>query len=172
MKVNRRYATLVAALAGVGFGTVVAAQGTSSSSSSTAPMGRHWHHHARGSMLVGTLLRAAHQLNLTADQKQTIKSLLVQARSENRSSASARPDITVLGNPGDANYATVVQGLQSQVSTRLQRESALANSIYSVLTPEQKQQLPTVLASMKAKAQARRAAWQAQHAASGTGTSN
>jgi Spy/CpxP family protein refolding chaperone len=166
MKFDRRYAVLAVALAAVGFGSVATAQSSSSSSSSTAPaIHRHWHG-ARGSMLVMTLLRATRQLNLSADQKQSIKTLLSQARSQRFAAAGGAPDITVLGNPGHENYATAVQGLQSNAASRIQRESELASSIYNVLTTEQRQQLPTVLASMKAKAEARRAAWQAQHAAS------
>jgi hypothetical protein len=38
-----------------------------------------------------------------------------------------------------------------------------------VLTTQQVQQLPAVLASIQAKEQARRAAWAAKHASSGTG---
>lgn len=175
MKVNGRYAVLAAAVAALGLSSVAAAQVTSSgSSSSAAPTHKHWHGR-RGPMLVMTLLRATRQLNLTADQQQTIKSLLSQARSQQRSQhglSGNAPDITVLGNPGHENYASAVQSLQSNASTRIQRESELAGSIYNVLTTEQKQQLPTVLANMKAQAQARRAAWQAQHAAGTAGTSN
>jgi hypothetical protein len=41
----------------------------------------------------------------------------------------------------------------------------LAGEIYGVLTPTQQKQLPTVLASIQAQQQARRAAWAAKHAA-------
>ncbi|HTW38383.1 MAG TPA: hypothetical protein VMD49_07435 [Steroidobacteraceae bacterium] len=171
MKVTGRYAVLAAAVAALAVSSVVAAQETTSSSaSSAAPMHRHWHGR-RGSMLVMTLLRATRQLNLSTDQQQTIKSLLSQARSQYVRGGSG-PDITVLGNPGHENYASAVQTLQSNAATRIQRESELASSIYNVLTTEQKQQLPTVLANLKAQAQARRAAWQAQHTAGASGTSN
>jgi Spy/CpxP family protein refolding chaperone len=170
---NSRCAVVAAALVGLGFGSIALAQGTSSSSSSSSSA--HWHHAhwhgARGYMFVGTLLRATRQLNLTADQKQSIKTLLSQARSQLRSSSGA-PDMTVTGNPGDANFASAVQALQSRASSRIEQESELASSIYNVLTPEQKQQLPTVLASIKAKAAQRRAAWQAQHSAGTTSSSN
>jgi Spy/CpxP family protein refolding chaperone len=171
MKVSSsRYAVLAAALVALGFGSIVAAQGTSSSSSSSSSHHAHWRH-ARGAMFVGTLLRATRQLNLTTDQKQTIRSLMSQARSQFRSNGGA-PDMTVVGNPGDANFASAVQSLQSRASSRIELESELASNIYNVLTPEQKQQLPTVLASMKAKAAARRAAWQAQHSGGTTNSSN
>ena len=165
---NSRYVVLAAALVGLGFGSIVSAQNASSSSSGSHY--GHWHH-ARGAMFVGTLLRAARQLNLTSDQKQTIRTLVAQARSQLRSSGGA-PDITVIGNPGDPNFATAVQSLQSRASTRIGEESELASNIYNVLTPAQKQQLPTVLASIEAKAAARRAAWQAQHSSNTTSSSN
>jgi Spy/CpxP family protein refolding chaperone len=173
MKFNSRSAVLAATLASIGLGTaVVAAQETNSSSvSPPAATGRpHWHH-ARGAGPVGMLLRATRQLNLSADQKQSIEALLHQARSEHRG-LGAGPDITVLGNPGDANFGSAVQSLQSRSSSRIQAESELASSIYGVLTPQQKQQLPAVLANLKAKAQARRAAWQAQHAGGVTSPAN
>jgi Spy/CpxP family protein refolding chaperone len=173
MKFNSRYAVLAATLASIGLGTVVTAQESSSTSSSSPPAiaGKpHWGH-ARGAGPVRALLRATRQLNLSADQKQSIKTLLMQARSQHRGVGTG-PDMTVLGNPGDANYGTAVQSLQSRAASRIQEESALASSIYNVLTPEQKQQLPTVLANLKAQAQARRAAWQAQHASGATSPAN
>jgi Spy/CpxP family protein refolding chaperone len=173
MKLNSRYAVLAATLASIGLGTVVAAQDASSTSSSSASAvtGKaHWHH-MRGAGPVAALLRATHQLNLSSDQKQSIRTLLSQARSQHRGTSGA-PDITVLGNPGDANYGTAVQSLQSREAGRIQQQSELASSIYNVLTPEQKQQLPTVLANIKAQAQQRRAAWQAQHAGASSTPAN
>jgi Spy/CpxP family protein refolding chaperone len=173
MKFNSRYAVLAATLASIGLGTVVTAQESSSTSSTSPPAiaGKpHWRH-ARGAGPVRALLRATRQLNLSADQKQSIKTLMMQARSQH-GAVGTGPDMTVLGNPGDANYGTAVQSLQSRAASRIQEESALASSIYNVLTPEQKQQLPTVLANLKAQAQARRAAWQAQHASGATTPAN
>jgi Spy/CpxP family protein refolding chaperone len=171
MKLNGPYAVLVAALLSLGFGSGAVAQNALTSSSGTAASPHmHWHG-ARGAMLVRTLLRATRQLDLSADQKQTIKTLISQARSE-RTLVSGAPDITVLGNPGHENYSSAVQSLQSNASSRIQRESELASSIYNVLTTEQKQQLPSVLAGMKAQMQARRAAWQARRASSATAPSN
>ena len=78
--------------------------------------------------------------------------------------------MTVLANPGDPNYATALQTAKTKFEARMQSESELQGQIYNVLTPAQKAQLPTVLASMKAQAQARRAQWQAQHPAPAAGT--
>jgi hypothetical protein len=75
----------------------------------------------------------------------------------------------VLGNPGDANYATALQSAKTLAATRIQNESELQGQIYNVLTAQQKAQLPTVLASMKAQAAQRRAAWEQKHATDTTG---
>jgi Spy/CpxP family protein refolding chaperone len=175
MKSNTTYAVLLAALVGV-TGAAIAAQADTASTASTAstatapatttPKARHWGH-GRGGLLVGALLRATHQLNLTAAQQSSIKSILASARSARSSSAQNAPDITVLGNPGHPDYATAVQSAKSLASTRLDRQSALATQIYDVLTTEQKTQLPNVLAAMKAKAAQRRAAWQQLHNTAG-----
>jgi len=176
MKLNSRYAVLAAALAGVGFGTVAAAQNEPSTANpattagAPAATGRHWHR-AHGSMLLGTMLRATRQLNLTPQQKQSIRTLLTQARNENKSNAAAAPDVTVLGNPGDAGYATAVQNMQTRAASRIQLESALAANIYkNVLTDAQRQALPGVLADMKTQMQQRRANWLQQHPAANAGS--
>ena len=165
MKLNRTCAVLLAALVGV-TGAAIAAQ-ADTASTATAPAAtpvRHWGH-ARGGMLIGTLLRATRQLNLTDAQKSSIKSILTSARSAQSAAAQSRPDLTVLGNPGHPDYASAVQSAKSLASARLDRQSALATQIYDVLTPAQKTQLPSVLSAMKAKAEQRRAAWQQMHSA-------
>ncbi|HTV51378.1 MAG TPA: Spy/CpxP family protein refolding chaperone [Steroidobacteraceae bacterium] len=167
-------AILAAAALACGAGGIALAQSSVASSSSStttsAPAGhRHWRG-ARHSMLVGTLLRAARQLNLTDAQKSDIKSLLTQARSSQSSTQGRRPDITVLGNPGDSGFAGAIATIKSEQEARLDRESALATSIYQVLTPEQQKALPGVLAQMQSKFQARRAAWEQRHASSSSGS--
>jgi Spy/CpxP family protein refolding chaperone len=170
MKLNMRHGVLMVALASLGTamaGSALAAPVTgdavSTSSSAPAAPQRHWHGHGPmgGSFLLGTLLRAAHQLNLSDDQKSQIKTILTSARSEARTAAAAQPDIAVLGNPADPNYATALQTVKTNAANRIQRESELQSQIYNVLTSEQKSQLPMVLAGIKAKMAQRRA----QHAA-------
>jgi Spy/CpxP family protein refolding chaperone len=165
MKSNLRYAALAVALVGLGIGMAGAA-GAQTPSNSAAPSGApagHWH--ARGSGMLGMTLRAARQLNLTPEQQQSIKGLLATARAQRRGAATGDP--AVLGNPGDPNYAAAVQSAKTAATSRIDSEMALQAQIYDVLTPAQKQQLPQVLASIKAKMQARRAAWQ-QAGAPGT----
>jgi Spy/CpxP family protein refolding chaperone len=124
--------------------------------------------------LLGMTLRATKQLNLTAEQQASIKTILSTARAQAKAAHAANAssvDMSVLGNPGDANYATALQSAKSLASTRIQNESEIQGQIYNVLTAQQKAQLPTVLASMKAQAAQRRAAWEQKHATGASGAS-
>jgi Spy/CpxP family protein refolding chaperone len=164
----RKPAVVIAALATVALGTAaaIAETATSTTPAATTTAGHpHWHH-GRGGFMVGVLLRATHQLNLTTEQREQIHSLLANARSAQKTAAAgAAIDLTVIGNPGHANFAAAVQDAQSRLTQRIQSESELATSIYNVLSDAQKQQLPQVLAQMQSKMQARRAAWQQRNAA-------
>jgi len=174
MKLNRTLGLLLIATATVGAGAAVAAASTTdtsvaaTASSAPAPDGKHWHHGHRG-MLVGVMLRATRQLNLTAEQQASIKTIMSNARAQHQAAAgSAGVDMMTLANPGDPNYATALQNAKAAAAARLQNEVELQSQIYNVLTTEQKAKLPQVLADMKSKFEARRAAWQQQH---GAGTS-
>ena len=175
MKLNRNVGLLVVAIASVGGAAGVAyAQSTTSSSTTTtttapATHGK-WHHH-QGGFLLGMTLRATKQLNLTTEQQASIKTILSTARAQAKAARAAGPavDMTVLGNPGDANYATALQSAETLATTRIQNESEIQSQVYNVLTAQQKAQLPTVLASMKAQAAQRRAAWEQKHQSTTTG---
>ena len=176
MKFNRNVGLLVLAMASIGTAAGVASAQTTttpSTTTTTAPAtGHKWHGHHHGGFLLGMTLRATKQLNLTADQQASIKTILSTARAQAKAAHAAGTstvDMTVLANPGDANYATALQTAKTASATRLQNESEIQGQIYNVLTAQQKAQLPTVLASMKAQAAARRAAWEQKHAAGTTG---
>jgi Spy/CpxP family protein refolding chaperone len=176
MKLNRTLGLLLVATATVGAGAAVAAVGTTTAPTATttnsapAPGGRHWHHGSHGGgMLVGVMLRATRQLNLTSDQEASIKSILSSARAQRKAAAgTASIDLTTLANPGDPNYATALQNAKAAAASRLQNEVEIQSQIYNVLTADQKAKLPQVLADMKSKFEARRAAWQ-QHGAASSG---
>lgn len=171
MKLNRNMGFLLAIAGITAVGGVATAQTTAPSppTTTTAPANGHWWHgHHAGGLLLGITLRATKQLNLTAEQQASIKTILTNAHAQAKAARAARGtslDITVLGNPGDPNYATALQGAKAFAVNHIQTESELQAQVYNVLTPEQKAQLPTVLAAMKAKAQTRRAAWQQKRAA-------
>jgi Spy/CpxP family protein refolding chaperone len=147
---------LMVALAMTGVAGAVVAQTSSSSSSggaSTAtPGGHHWKHH-HGMMAGGGLMHALHQLNLTQAQQQSVHTILTAARSQFAAErkAGGGPDFTALSNPGDPNYATAKQELQTRIANHIQEQTQTEQAIYKVLTPEQQQQLPGILANMKAK---------------------
>jgi Spy/CpxP family protein refolding chaperone len=175
MKLNRTLGLLLVATATVGAGAAAAAVSTTTTPAATttatapAPGGKHWHHR-HGGMLVGVMLRATHQLNLTPDQQTTIKGILSTARAQHQPAAGTPSvDMMTLANPGDPNYATALQNAKTAAATRLQSQVELQSQIYNVLTPDQKAKLPQVLADMKTKAEARRAAWLQQHGAASTG---
>ena len=177
MKFNRNVGLLVLAMASIGTAAGVASAQTttpSTTTTTTAPAtGHKWHRHHGGFML-GMTLRATKQLNLTADQQASIKTILSTARAQAKAAHAANAssvDMTVLANPGDPNYATALQSAKTLASTRIQNQSELQGQIYNVLTAQQKAQLPTVLASMKAQAAQRRAAWEQKHATGASGAS-
>ena len=178
MKLNRNVGLLVLAVASIGGAAGVAdAQSTAPATATTttaAPAhgGHMWHRHHGGGLLVGMTLRATKQLNLTADQQASIKSILTTARAQAKAahaSGQAPVDMAVLGNPGDPNYATALQSAKTLAATHIQSQSELQSQIYNVLTAAQKAQLPTVLATMKAQAQQRRAVWEQRHETGSTG---
>lgn len=153
---------LVAAMAMTGIAGGVLAQTSTDSASAPAtsapsagtPGEHHWHHRGGPDMMVGGgMLRAFHQLNLTSQQQQQVKTILTSARQQMRSERQSEggPDFTVLSNPGDPNYATAQQQLQTRMAARLQARSQIQQQLYDVLNKDQKAQLPTVLASMKAR---------------------
>jgi Spy/CpxP family protein refolding chaperone len=178
MKLNRTLSLLLVATATVGAGAAVAAATTtpaapaSTAATAPAPGGRHWHHR-HGGMLVGVMLRATRQLNLTSEQQTTIKGILSSARAQHQANAgSAGVDFVTLGNPGDPNYAAAVQNAKTAAANRLQSEVELQGQIYNVLTADQKAKLPQVLADMKSKAEQRRAAWSQRGTEAGAAGSN
>lgn len=177
MKLNRNVGLLVLAIASIGTAAGIASAQSTTSTPSTgtttsAPEGGHkWHGHHRGGFLLGMTLRATKQLNLTADQQASIKQILSTARAQAkaaRASGQAPVDMTVLANPGDPNYATALQSAKTLAANRIQSESEIQGQIYNVLTAQQKAQLPTILASLKAEAAQRRATWEQKHAAGAT----
>jgi Spy/CpxP family protein refolding chaperone len=143
------------ALAMTGVAGAVMGQTSSSSGSSGAtgatPGAHHWRHHH--GMMAGGLMHALHQLNLTPAQQQSVHTILTAARSQFAAErkAGGAPDFAALSNPGDPNYAAAKQDLQTRIANRIQEQTQTEQAIYKVLTPEQQQQLPGILASMKAK---------------------
>ena len=177
---NNRTKWLMAVMASVGLaGGVVAA--TTSDSGTNAPPAQDahdgynrdgynrdhgWHdrghrgHFRRAHFLLGGALR---RLNLTDDQRAQVRQILSSARSQAASQRqSVAQNFAALHNPGDPNYASVLQAAQTRASNRDAQRSQIDKQIYSVLTPAQKSQLPQVLASIQTRMQQRSGAHSAQ----------
>ena len=156
MKVRKSIA--IAACALLGMGTLAWA------ADSAAPAAPHGHGERGGHDGMMPLHHVLKELNLTAEQKQQVHSILESARPV---AGSARPDFTVLANPGDPNFAAAVEQAKAQAAQHVQKMADITQQIYAILTPEQKAKLPQVLADMKAKFEQRRQQWQQKHATAG-----
>jgi Spy/CpxP family protein refolding chaperone len=116
---------------------------------------RHWGHrwgHEHGNAMHGGMLRAFHELNLTAAQKQQMQGILANARQQFESKGrGGAPDILALANPGDPNYAAAVQAAKKRAADRIQKASDIKMQLYNVLTPDQKTQLSKNMVNWKAR---------------------
>ncbi|MEJ0006145.1 MAG: hypothetical protein WDM77_07085 [Steroidobacteraceae bacterium] len=179
MKSTIQRVLFAVSVAALGAGAVGTASAQTSSAPGTSPP--HHMHHGQfrrfgGARLVTPLLRATRQLGkapgtqslaLTAEQQTYIKGLLTSGHSGHRAGAQPQgPGLTVLGDPGNAGYGTAVQGIEAAATARIQKESALAQSIWNDLSTGQRAALPGILASIQAQEQARRAQWAGKHATS------
>src|ERR1019366_3185574 len=98
------------------------------------------------------LLRSFHELNLRAQQQQQLHSILSNAREQFATQQpGGAPDMMVLANPGDPNYAAAVQAAKKRAADRIQRDSDLKLQLYNVLTPDQKTQWSKLVANWKAR---------------------
>jgi hypothetical protein len=160
MKSTIQRVLFAVAVATFGAGAVGTASAQSPSSAPGAAPQHHFRgHHHFGGPLVGPLVQATKQLGLTAQQQSVIQGYLKAAHQPHQAGAQPQgPGITVLADPGNQNYASAVAAAQAAASARVVKEQQLAELIYNELNSTQKTQLPTVLAAMQAKEQARRAA--------------
>jgi Spy/CpxP family protein refolding chaperone len=121
---------------------------TTAGSAPAVPGGHQWRHHGHefGPMHV------LHKLNLTADQKTQIKSIMTAARSESKAlMESDRTNKQSLAStaPTDSAYPELLATAKANAATRVQKASDLWGQVYAILTPEQKAQIPAILAAEK-----------------------
>jgi periplasmic protein CpxP/Spy len=156
---NNRAKWLVVALAMSGVAGGVYAQ-TPGSTSTTTPAAssttggqKHWHHHRGGMMGGGFMMHALHQLNLTDAQKQSVKTILTNARAQAKAQrqSGGSTNFAALNDPGSPNHAAALQELQTRISSRIQAREAVQQQIYGVLTQDQKTQLSSMIATRQAK---------------------
>jgi len=130
-----------------------------------APPGA-WHHGHHPGMLgpMGFLL---HKLDLTDAQKSQIKSILASEKSQFQAlhtSAEANHEALAKTPPTDASYEGLVQTAQSNASERVALLASTWKQIYaSVLTDQQRAQIPSIVATAEARRAARIEQWKSRH---------
>ena len=125
------------------------------------------HHQGPGGGL--PFMGALKKLNLTAEQQQSIHGILGASKPQRESlREQEHANLAALATtmPDDPNYATLVQTQKTLAGNAIQLRSDLAVQLFAVLTPQQKAQLPQILADAKAKMQERRQQWRDNHPAS------
>ena len=135
---------------------------TAAPAASPASPGGHFGHRA-------AFMHLMHKLNLSADQKTQIKSIVMQGKSQREAAfAAAKANREALAStaPTDPKFAALIEQAKTNAAARIEARSATWSQIYAVLTPAQQAQIPGIVAAEKSAREARRAAWQAQHATS------
>ena len=130
-----------------------------------ATAGAHeWHHHGhRG----GGFFFVLHKLNLTAEQKSQVKSIIAGEKSQFESlHASSKANRTALAitPPTDPGYPALIETAKSNAATRIKLKSETWTAIYSnVLTKQQQAAIPGIVAAAQQAREERVAAWKAAH---------
>lgn len=156
------------ALATTAAGISIATAADETTTAAPAAPGPHgWHHHHHGG-----IFHMLSKLNLSAEQKASIKTIMANAGPQLKSiHEEMRANSLKLSQtqPTDANYSAVVaqvtQANGSLHSQMIMQREAVRAQIFKVLTPEQQTQLAALKAQMQARMQTRRAAWAARGAA-------
>ena len=136
----------------------------------TAPPAHGEWRHGREHHRVDLLMHALKQVNITDQQKQSVRGILQSAKPQFEALMGQIRDnertLITLG-PDDPNYAATLATAKTLAANMVQQRSDVRVQIYSVLTPKQKAELPQVFANMKAKADQKRQEWLQQHPPSG-----
>lgn len=121
-----------------------------------------FHHRPHGELMV-----ALKQLNLSEDQKASVKQLFKQNHEQLRpqmQTVMADRQALIAATPGTAAYQTaadnLAQAASAAASAHVQGEAALVAQVYNLLTDAQKAQWATLQQQHAAKM----AEWQAKHA--------
>lgn len=144
-------------------GIAAYAQTTATAPATTTPRAHQWHRHGHHG---GGMFFVLHKLNLTADQKTQIKSIMAGEKSQYealRTSVKANHTALATTPPTDPNYATLIQTEQANAMTRIKLRHETWSAIYGKLTPQQQQAIPGIVAAAQQAREARMAAWKAQH---------
>jgi Spy/CpxP family protein refolding chaperone len=151
---------LATSLAGV---AAYAQTADTSAATATTPGAHQWHHHGHH----GGAFFLLHKLNLTADQKAKVKTIMASEKSQYqalRTSVKANHTALETTPPTDSGYPALVQAAQTNAAARIKLQSETWSAIYStVLTGAQQQAIPGIVAAAQQAREARVAEWKAQH---------
>jgi len=135
-----------------------------------------WRHGAHGGGALGGMGYVLHKLNLTADQKAQIKSIMASQKSQfealRESSKTNRQALanTPPSDPSDQNYQAyqaLIETAKNNANTRITLMSDTWKQIYkNVLTQAQRDQIPSIVAAAQAERKARMEEWRAEHSTS------
>lgn len=143
-------------------GLAVYAATTTATTQTESAGAHHWHGRHHGFM--GMVM---HKLGLTDAQKTQVKAIMAEHKSEFealRASSKANRQALETTPPTDAGYPALLATAQKNAATRIQLMSDTWSSIYqSVLTKEQRDAIPGIVAAAQAKREARMQAWQSRH---------
>jgi len=152
-------ACLLIGMTGIAWSQQSSGSGASGSTAMAQPHRHGFHRHA-GWSVYGSILR---QLNISAEQKSQIESILSQERPQLRSLAQAEREnraALLRTAPTDPAYAGLLTTAKSNAAARIDIASDIQRQIFGVLTPEQQGQIPGIL---DAQREAMKARWSARH---------
>lgn len=114
-------------------------------------------------MLDAPMLASFRRLELTDEQRQHVRQILITAHQRGTTGAGAahaagtgRQDMAAIFNPGDPRYARAVQAAKDRAAARIQQATDTQQALYNVLTPAQKTQLSQIFAQRQERRQQRR----------------
>jgi Spy/CpxP family protein refolding chaperone len=107
------------------------------------------------------------KLNLTEAQKVDVASIYAQSRPRFQAlmadTRSTHESLATTMPTDAAAYEALLAKAKSHAADRIQLQSDVWGQVYAVLTPEQQQQIPGIVAAEKAARAARKAAWHGRH---------
>jgi protein CpxP len=173
MKSVKQFLVAACAIASVSAGAYAATTDTSSTPAANAANGTqqwqghrdHGQGHGGHGHHGGPFMGALKQLNLTAAQQQSVHSLLDSAKPQMQSlHQQLRTNGEALQStpPDSSGYATLLATEKQLAAQGIQQRADLHTQIYAMLTPQQKAQLPQVLAAIKAKHEQGREQWKSR----------
>jgi Spy/CpxP family protein refolding chaperone len=152
---------IAATLGGVGLASAATQPSTPNAAQNTGSMQQRLHDGRGGPRGLGAgFQRILDQLNLSAEQTAQIRSLTDQAKPRLQAlqqSARANRDQLEVTPPTDPAYNGILASAKSNAVEQIQLMSDLWTQAYAKLTPDQRAQIPGIVAAERAEWEARKA---------------